>query len=1158
MSPAAEEILQRLDGTRQRWWICTLLSTVVLAVCVSLGILLAFMLADALIRFSQASLAVMFGLWLVVTAGLLLLVGRRLARSQRSLEATARRVEIEFPELGSELINLVQFASDAQSGDPAFREAAVRHAVGRVSGVSFDRAAARESRWTRFLHCMQTPRDMLESLALLAVLGGVALVCQMLIPTWGSAANRLLTPWRFVPASGSVTILHVSPGNTEVVVGSNLEIRAAIRNPDATPHQAKLFVAPEGEAETVVAMAANEDFTVFRATLPSILKPVQYRLEIGDSQTEAYSVKVREKPTIAEVEVTLHYPPYLRRPPETTVQKNADLEAPQYTVAELKVRPSAPVASGYVAIEGQRIPGRVEEGGKVLVVKLPLLRDSAFQIFLLNDAGHGDSDPRVHRIHVLPDKPPTVELLKPPREGSAAPGEHVAVMIRATDDHGLGRVWLEMKTRDADDAVTVEGKAVSPRQGETSPRQAEGDKNAAPERTPADAPPAKAREWTDLGGNAAVVLNHRVELPADKFKPGQSVMLRAVAADQRDFADPDWKIDLRPQETATVWHVVKLVSAEAKAQAVVENAESLRAQLWKILERQIRARLRAAGIRQQAGAAERAAAAAEVRTDQIALQKSAADLAASIRETDADERRAIRRVLNRLALGEMLQAVQWADALVQQATADGFDAPVARLLASQDKIIEILRKILDAARQAQHEALAEMKKRPGGDLPDDSKKKLQDVKAKLDEFLKQQKKIIEASENLAKKPTEDFSQEEEQLLKQLAQAEDDWAKFMKDLQTDLSKLPEQDFSNPSVAKELNEIQTELKMAEDALLKKSADIAVPLEQLGYERAEEMTTNLEKWLPDTPDRERWSQEESLSDADKEAPAAELPGELEDLIGELMEEEEDLFDEMEDVTSSAMDSLDKGAGWDAADGPISNMSARGVTGNRLPNSSEIGGRAGEGRQGRSSGEFVGDEAVGRGGRKTPSRLTPDPVVKGQIKDHSKDPTGGATGGGKESGQGGEGLEGPARNSPGKRDLQRLAGKQATLRNKAESIDAQFQIARFHRAELKKMIDAMAQIEAELKAGHYQNALRLKQVFLEKANNVKQYLEGEFQVRQDATANLPSDIQKEILGGMQDPSPPGWEELNRQYFDRLTNAAGAAPPAGRPELSAPSAPSH
>ena len=213
-------------------------------------------------------------------------------------------------------------------------------------------------------------------------------------------------------------------------------------------------------------------------------------------------------------------------------------------------------------------------------------------------------------------------------------------------------------------------------------------------------------------------------------------------------------------------------------------------------------------------------------------------------------------------------------------------------------------------------------------------------------------------------PVEDFTKEQEEALKALAAAEDDWAKFMKDLHSDLSKLPEQDFANSTMLKESVEIQVELKMAEDALLKKTADFAVPLEQLGYEMAEELETNIEKWLPDSPDREKWSQEESLTDKDKEAPMAELPGELEDMIGNLMEQESDLFDEMEDVSSSAADSLDKGAGWDALDGPISNTSAKGVTGNRLPNSSEIGGRSGEGRQGKASGEFVGDQAVGKGG--------------------------------------------------------------------------------------------------------------------------------------------------------------------------------------------------
>jgi hypothetical protein len=72
---------------------------------------------------------------------------------------------------------------------------------------------------------------------------------------------------------------------------------------------------------------------------------------------------------------------------------------------------------------------------------------------------------------------------------------------------------------------------------------------------------------------------------------------------------------------------------------------------------------------------------------------------------------------------------------------------------------------------------------------------------------------------------------------------------------------------------------------------------------------------------------------------------------------------------------------------------------------------------------------------------------------------------------------------------------------------------------------------------------SLRQRPVLLEKMTSVKQYLDGEFQVRQDTTSNLPADIQKEILNSMRDPSPAGWEELNRQYFERLSGEEDRQP---------------
>ena len=159
--------------------------------------------------------------------------------------------------------------------------------------------------------------------------------------------------------------------------------------------------------------------------------------------------------------------------------------------------------------------------------------------------------------------------------------------------------------------------------------------------------------------------------------------------------------------------------------------------------------------------------------------------------------------------------------------------------------------------------------------------------------------------------------------------------------------------------------------------------MPQEQSGLENAAELMHNLERWIADKPDKVKWLMEEPLAPAD--IALAELPSELEDIVGDLIDKEENMTEDVEDVSSSWLDSMDKGAGWDAVDGPISGMSAKGITGNLLPNRQEIGGRSGEGHTGRSHGQMVEKTASGKGGRNTPSRLTPSPFEQGSIKDTS-----------------------------------------------------------------------------------------------------------------------------------------------------------------------------
>ena len=51
-----------------------------------------------------------------------------------------------------------------------------------------------------------------------------------------------------------------------------------------------------------------------------------------------------------------------------------------------------------------------------------------------------------------------------------------------------------------------------------------------------------------------------------------------------------------------------------------------------------------------------------------------------------------------------------------------------------------------------------------------------------------------------------------------------------------------------------------------------------------------------------------------------------------------------------------------------------------------------------------------------------------------------------------------------------------------------------------------------------------------------MKQYIRGEYQVQKDRSTSLPRTTLEEILASMDSPSPKGWDELNRKYFEKLS----------------------
>jgi len=269
----------------------------------------------------------------------------------------------------------------------------------------------------------------------------------------------------------------------------------------------------------------------------------------------------------------------------------------------------------------------------------------------------------------------------------------------------------------------------------------------------------------------------------------------------------------------------------------------------------------------------------------------------------------------------------------------------------------------------------------------------------------------------------------------------------------------------------------------------------------------------------------------------PLAELPDELEDIIGDLMESEEDMTEDVEDVTSAWLDSLDKGAGWGTMDGPISNMSAKGVTGNTMPNKQEVGGRSGEGRTAKSSGQFVEETATGKGGRRTPTRLTPDAFEAGSVKDTSAEPPTGSTGGGKLSGWGAEGLQGPPP-PPIQQKLKRLANQQQQLIDQARHLDFGLKKYRYPRGELPSTIKIMEELQGHLARAELGNFAAKHSIVLTNLREVKELVDKQKAVWRDRSRLLPKEVRDEIAASMDEGVPRQYRDLVNSYFRALAES--------------------
>jgi hypothetical protein len=1091
MTGTYPQLLASLNDVRRQWRVCKLLEGILLAFAGVVAVLLAVVAADNLFKLDKVGRSVLAVLlWGTLVAGLVGLIVRRFLEDRRD-DFFAVLVEQKHPELRNQLINALQLGRGSQNGhSPRLIAAIVNDAATATADLDMGRS----------LDWHQTRRNAIFAGVATLLIAGYAIA---LWPYFTTGLARVLFPIADIPpyTATRVAVIHE---NDRVKEGGRVTIKARVTG--EIPANALLFLKFEdGRWQAPLDMKGsdtldNEDGKIFQLTIPQATRSFSYYVAAGDGQSSEYRIRVVQRPRLKELALAYTPPAYTGLKPRPLAGADGEISGLAGTTVTVRVTATKLLDAAELiardADQGQKtVPlqkagaDNVWEGSFVLSSKEASGDDSPERIkapgqyfIRVVDTDKLDNlDPQFYPLTLVRDQPPSVVITSPGRDLRLEPRELVDLAVEAQDDFGIDRVRILYRVNSDKNVreLTAFAHTGSPRLQATH-----------------------TYKWSDFGKLG--------------LKSGDRVEYWAVVTDRNNITGPGEGVSrpftltlLSPQLVAKTFDEQIFDFADAVEELItlqsLNRGQTTSGYPFKnLIAREVEIRAKTQKLSQR-------------------MEESALPLSSMIKTLDS---------LRKGLMADAIMTFQKGRDAVEKDMADKLRAAAVVI---QDKIIAELKALLlrlQTAEQAK-KALRKIKK-------DDPKahKKITDLLAKMikdmKDLLDDQTKLVAKLEKMPKKVTDETKKDKLKLTKEMDEMQKKWEKWAKGTVEELAKLPTGFVDDFNLRKDVNKVYEEIE--KQTQRSKAEKIEVSLEDMGVGLGTKMKEDLESWLPDAPDAVKGVMEEPLNKKTPKVPEMPLPKALEDLIGDLLQKADEFDEEADDKTSAWGDNLDQ-AGWGVSDGPISSFSAKGKTGNDLPNNNEVSGRSGDGRRGKSSGQMVGDTAKNLQGRKTPARLNNEKYEPGQLKQESNADPQGATGGGKKAGAGRKGLQGGTPPDVVK-NIGRLTAKQAGLREKAEQVAKKLNTAGIKSSRLDNSIALFKESEKDLRSYRYKDAARKRKEALRALKGAALEIDQKSGLNLSRSRNLPPELRKDLLQGADDGYPPGYEALLKNYYKELSKA--------------------
>ena len=274
------------------------------------------------------------------------------------------------------------------------------------------------------------------------------------------SAARVIWPFAALEAPTRVTIEDVRPGSVDAYFGDVIEVSAEIDGLKDDETVLLRYSSNDGQiVDQVIPMTLSAGAYRHRCELPpsegGLRQSVTYHLTAGDCKTARFSVTARTAPAIVVKAVEYDYPEYTGIADWTAERKGGDLRAIEGTHVTITAETNREPRTAEIDFDcdgdpGQRMTVRDKEAVGRFMLSLidddpPRPKHESYQLRFTDVAGLSNPQPIRHRIEVIRDLPPVVDLLAPGAEDLQLPEDgRLAITVRATDpDFALRRVVLQ-------------------------------------------------------------------------------------------------------------------------------------------------------------------------------------------------------------------------------------------------------------------------------------------------------------------------------------------------------------------------------------------------------------------------------------------------------------------------------------------------------------------------------------------------------------------------------------------------------------------------------------------------------------------------------------------------------------------------------------------